>query len=386
MIEYLLVLDNGFNQPILIRRSSFEGDDMHIRRFALATALTFCSISQMSQTMGAELSVDFVLSGFVDSRERLREGAFRCRGTKIDEDPKTGRFQGDFSIFSCFSYEAGKTRFDRIETAFMPTKTSGWKPVPVEQGGKHVKLPDKTITWLEGERGVLIRSATSKAPAQIGLLDVRIIGVAPYINYEQSTPFEQIISDYRGWIGRSNGITTRRDQKIVRIEWSDRGRRMFLEFDESRGYIPVRLEYADVDKNGKVVITDRSTVEWKQINKVWVPEHVTVANGMKPGRTITYDYRFEWEKVNEPVAPELFTTRGMGLPEDTLIAAVDGKRTIQLGSVGDMTPNPKLLALEAGPAKPWWQRWPGWLAGVGTLATLVGGVYLWRRRARANTI
>jgi hypothetical protein len=110
---------------------------MNSRKLVLtALAALWLIIGRVSHVAGEEPTIDFMLSGFKDSRERLREGSFRCRGVRIEDDPKTGRFEGEISIFCCFNYDAEKTRFDRVESVQASSKTEGGKPATKQQGGE----------------------------------------------------------------------------------------------------------------------------------------------------------------------------------------------------------------------------------------------------------
>jgi hypothetical protein len=231
----------------------------------------------------------------------------------------------------------------------------------------------------------MIKSAATEPLIQIRPFDVRTVGLATYITYEHGSSFTEVIEDFQECMSRVKATVTRRDRQVVRIEWPSDGDTVSLDFDEAIGYLPVRLEFRSPDMKGGFRTTELSTVEWKQVNKVWVPDHVTVSTGAKPGRVFSCDLRFEWEKVNQPVSPELFMTRGLELPDGALIARFDVKKTTQLGAVGDMTPNPKLAALEP-PTPPWWWGWKGVTAVVAGVVAVAGSLVMFRRLSRRKNL
>jgi hypothetical protein len=149
--------------------------------------------------------------------------------------------------------------------------------------------------------------------------------------------------------------------------------------------MPISRKFFYHTNNNSKILVETAEIDWIQINNIWVPKTFSWSFDAQSYKS-EYKLNYEWISVNKPVNVEIFMTRGMELPTGTSIVGIDNQKTIQLGKIGDMTPNPRLARMEPEVPRPWWRT----ASGLGTLASglavvllLVGYWRIRRRRARA---
>ncbi len=332
---------------------------------------------------------EFVLAGFKDSRERLRTGEFRCTGTVIDDDPTFGRLEGAVEIYGAFDFDAAKYRFDRTEDERQPKPgqkyfrgRDDWQVGKI--GGKFVKTTERSIVWLNGEEAVVIRAAepASRPPRQVRPFDIRLVGIIGSVDIDQFLRMPEAL----GYLQKQFAATatvkvTRPSADYVRVELSDAAPAIEqIDFDEKIGYLPVRQEQHEP----KYGVTSRAITEWERVAGVGVPKKWQLTTGAKPGRVRSFDLNFTWVKVNEPIAPETFMTRGMGAPEGADIVSVEMGKNLSLGKIGDLEPHPDLLEIEPPAPKSVWWYWAGGI--IGTIALLLSGYFAVRHSRRGRAV
>jgi hypothetical protein len=319
------------------------------------------------------------------------------RGSNDLRPKQDRRLEGPVELFAAFDHDADKLRFDRTEVVWPahagedPTRAPNGMPLLT---GKWIKTPERSVVWRSikakhSRSTVVVYPASVKPPSDVNPFDIRIVGICNVMGYLKNTQMPKIVDGYTK--SASNGKVSRVDGTTVRLEWKDEFLRTIIDFDEKMGYLPTRYEerwlrHPPGESNDPI---ETSTVRWTRVNGIWVPVHLLQVSGTKPGPVDSYDLTFEWESVNKPVPAELFMTRGMGLPDGTLIAADAGEPKggpmASLGKVGDLEPDPRLVDLEADAATPtpWWV-WT--LVGLLAASLIGGGGYLvYRRRTNPRS-
>ena len=287
-------------------------------------------------------SAEFVLAGYQDGRERLRSGAYKCRGTKVEDDPALGRLEGPVEISGAFDYDANRIRSDRKEPVRVRKPKSAAAPAGSweigYEGGTFIKTPQRTVRWLLiDQTAAVVGPATFEPPPQIAPLDIRILGTCTYGNIVNKTPFPEHVR-YLGVA--ASGKVTRTSPTQQTLSWAEKIDESELTFDEAAGFSPVRYEVRFLRRgdNPRPEAFVFSTARWERRNGVWVPSHVFVRDGGKPGRVTSYDLTFEWESVNERLPPEVFSVSGLDLPKGTPVVSNEaggGTKAVRLGAAGD---------------------------------------------------
>ena len=116
-------------------------------------------------------------------------------------------------------------------------------------------------------------------------------------------------------------ITAHRHDGTVEIDFfynEHRLSRFRLVLDETRDFVPVRLETIVFDRAANVWRDDQLTIaEWTRINDQWVPR--TLKSSISaPRRDLSLSFR--WLSVNKPLPKALFTKDSFDLPDGTYIA------------------------------------------------------------------
>ena len=354
-----------------------------LRNCILALALLICFDGE---TVGGEPSAEFILAGFKDSRERLRTGEFRVDGKVVDESVSSGRLEGPIAIYSAFDFETNKLRFDRTAPKRVPKpgkKTIGSKNdwVVGKQGGKYVWMPERTITWWMGEEGAIIDQG-DYAPDWAQPWDVRTVGIISVADLPDFPMFAETIGHYERRLREGKAFTKEISPGIIRFDLREKITRIVIDFDMNKGYVPVMFAISGLPQEGQPEppLQTRSIVKWEEHDGLWVPKYWWVGDSGQPGQGDGYEFNFTWLKVNEPIPPETFMTRGMEIPDGTKIAMMQEDKSIYLGKVGDLEPSPLLLEME--PADERWAWWVWTLIGVAVLIVLTAIGFVTRSHLR----
>jgi hypothetical protein len=357
-----------------------------LRMQSVLLAAGLLGVGGQTQAGAADPAFDYVLTGFQDSRQRLKTGVCSVQGRKIDIDPVYGRLEGEVRLFVAFDYDAGLLRFDRTEPIRVgpdgnrdPLPKAGW--VVGSEVGKYVKTPSRTLMWINDNprtatKGALVVHGPGlRAYKQASPFDIRVVGAGNYLVYTKNGQLDALVA----------GLRSREGEAQVERPAPDRARLVFrstvseirIEFDESRQFVPTRCVATDRRPDGK--LADRpsfeSSTDWVKQVGVELPARLQLRYAASPQQELSYDLNFEWQRVNEPLPAELFQPQGMELPDGLAILRPQGGRvggTVSLGRVGDLTPDPRLAAEVPEPSdpRPWVRRNWYWVVGAVTLAVL----------------
>ena len=322
-----------------------------------------------------------------NSREKLRSGEFVAEGRYANFREN---LSGPAKTYCAFDIDKKLWRFDQICPAIVFTHRRGKQPegfeIKNDAGGKLVLMPDRMIYWENGSRLVSIDNPKFAIPHWIQPWDVRSIGMLTIIGYMQAVKFDKVYSAFaKRDVNAKSSRMTRLNKNILRWEMIEKTNHVIVDFDESKGYVPIRYWAGDSpDRRAPNTMPQHwSEVEYEQHGEIWLPKRFWISPYGKPGSDYGYEFTLTWSKVNEPIEPEKFMTRGMAIDEGTniLARAADGA-TLQLGKIGDLDPHPKLLKLEPQPPPEPWAWWVWTLIGVGVVGVLAIGIWVGRSQQR----
>lgn len=366
----------------------FTNKDIIVSYRLLCLLLLLCQ-SCPTELCADEPSPEFVLAGYRDSCEKIRNGEFRVEGILVNDREDFGRLEGPVTIYSAFDFEANKIRFDRTgpirelkaNKAYIAGKDD-WKLGT--EGGKYVWMPERSISFWNNDDAVVIRHG-DHTPHWAHAWDVRTVGLMTTNDYAKFPHYPMTIDNIQARVDWSKAKVTRQEPGIVRLEFPGTYTRTVLDFDEDKGYVLISLSLGGLISplNPSPTIQTWTHVDYRKFKGVWVPSYFWVGSGGKPGIGESYEFNFTWLKLNESIPPETFMTRGLELPTGTVITQARGNDTtksLHLGKIGDLEPNPLLLEME--PPTPWaWWVWA--LIGVGVVVVLIGvGYGVWQLRKR----
>ena len=355
--------------------------------FSKNLALPLCLIF-VFPALAQEPSAEFIMNGFKDSRQRLRTGHYSCECDYATESAKGAKSNTHLTLSAWFDYDTDSFRYDQTGSPPGRRLSRQNRPGFDRAGGKYIKKPTQSILWQTGDNFVKVDGSKIDYSSVIMVLDTRSVGLCSYLNYRNPIGFNELFEGCLSRMRRDKVSVRRVGSKLLRIDQPIAGGRLQIDFDESRGYLPISLTAFNTTKQrGKLqneqreTIVESAQVEWTKINEVWIPKSVIAISGAKPQSVFRAELRFEWQQVNQTIEPAVFTTRGLGLPDGTLIgdARNGGERPVMLGAIGDMTPNPRLALIEPPAPRPWWQGWPTYAAAVAVFIAIGVGVRFWLR-------
>ena len=338
----------------------------------------------------SELTPEYLVRGFLDSRERLRAGVFTATGSLTDRSAAAGTLTGPVHLFSAFDRDRDLFRFDRTEATRcgrdgQPTgDRAGW--TVCQHGAKYARTPVKSATWSTRDpKATVVRPADGEFNRLVRPFDVRVVGLGNQMALERFTRLEPYCQAVLRNLGGATVSEPSSDRLRVRSE--DRVAVRHYDFDRTGHGLPVRCEELRRvrDRPGEWQVWEWATTRWEKRRGVWVPVEMASQTGPDGGDHTRYQLTLNWDKVNEPPDDALFQVHGLGLPTGTAIAdQKSDTRGVPLGTVGDLQPDPRLLTIETlPPPKPIWPRWLWPAVAVAVVAALAGGLVV-RRRLRSR--
>jgi hypothetical protein len=319
---------------------------------------------------------------------------FRARGVRKSESGVEGKLEGNVEIFCSFDHANGLFRFDRTEPGMRlipgneKAGRDSWKLVT--DGGKFVSTPKETIVWAEGQPSAGILPEGKRAPDYIKPFDARALGLYLWGNFVRGSRFEQLHTffskqEFREVVEEKPGIY--RLECVLQTELP-----VLIRFwiDEQKGFAPVRFEssWANPKLAGQwqkpEVVNETS---WEEVTGVWVPRSFRIQRDSGQ-RKESYELSIQWEKINTPQPPELFTKEGLELKLGTYFMDTRSGKPIVVGAAGiDKFPRfgPEGPLPDDEPPKPaMWRLIAVWATAGLTLLSFAGvGACWYRRRRRA---
>jgi hypothetical protein len=262
-----------------------------------------------------------LLDGLRENREKLTSGIFRTSGLRETLNQEARR--GSTVKFRAYCAFDGSVRRFRYEETF----TDRYGPFDAAKtrsdAVKYVRTADRSI-HVSTQHPLAIDIELPEAPVRGGTVspfDPRVLGLVSDVELRSGMPrqsfarsFESVFEAYANDYDVED--VTQEAESVHRITFRfgpSHEFRKTLWIDAARGFTPVRMEVRR-PKGGKlqaepVVVTK---TKWKEIAGVWVPVQSEMESHFNDDRM---NVELTWEQVNKPVADEVFTIAGLGIPD-----------------------------------------------------------------------
>jgi len=265
---------------------------------------------------GAELDklreeFDFALTGLQASREKIRRGQYSLEEHRIEE--AGGKLSSiDITYSTSFDDDEGLFRTEFEQTA----------PLPQPNRFIYINRPEESYFW--NRQG----SFSTMQPGYLDNhasppVDVRTLGTGLYYDYVARGQFgENGIASLKAVLLKSAElIDVNRQGDIVALHYfsnANHSSRFQLLLDESRDFVPVRVESIVFDSGKNEWREDQSTeTTWKLVGDCWMPETL---RSVLPIPQRELELKFRWLSVNKPLDESLFTKESLALPDGTYIS------------------------------------------------------------------
>lgn len=296
---------------------------------AITTAFWCASISAAS-AVDVKGSVEFLMTGVRDARERLRQGIVRGTGTHAALDEAGRTINADVEFFYAFDWDKKMFRCEREE------------PRKRRSGGLetsrsiYLRMPGRSIQYNTKWAEVQILREDFGVRGSLHAFDLRAIGLLYQDSYESQTQFDEILDLF----GSNEPLdVTEEGGGVYRIRWVlDGVVRRTIWVNRTEGFSVTRFEVSDrrvppmpLAEDGWPLPFLINEAKWIEVNHVWVPATFRIHDRTGPDDSKPfwrYDHRFEWTLVNELLPDDLFDIGKLGAKDGTLITDYRGKAPI----------------------------------------------------------
>ncbi len=342
-------------------------------RFVVCVCMALASSFWMSAALpAAEVPADkqdlfeFLLAGLKHEREKLASGVFHAHGTRVFDDPRFERLQGDVRIFGAFDFASRSLRFDREAPVRTPAPSreaaAKWREAAVETA-RFCRTADFSAYYSsQRKEAVDIRQPDHEfqIPERV-FFDVRCLGMYVWVGFVSGDDFETTVALFAKY---PPDEVTDEGGGLHRVRWvfGDRQQRT-LWINEQQGLSPVRFVVQvkgappGPDWDEEPILTNDAT--WQQVSGIWVPktfrisEKLAVSEGERGQRkrigykVNTYSLAFDWESVNEPVDEKYFHYNDFAVEKGTYLTDWRSGEPVVVDVVGTHIPG---LGLQSPPA------------------------------------
>lgn len=338
----------------------------------------------------------FVLSGMRNERLKVRSGLCRITGqyaARKPDDPKRD-IEGPLTIF--FAFDGDKVRFDRAQPGWVvdrkttrphPNGEPGQATADMKRGVEKYKFYDngkKAAFWSEDEPQINVMASLGDKPNHflgLGYFDVRGLGL-----YQTGIANQKrLMAQFDAYIGRKLPFQVDRSDPATWVLWDDHHDRIMdvrvsISVDVRNGFTPVKfvVRQRNHKLNEEWFTAQDITTRWEKRNDVWLPvSHNTFYSGGKGDVRQDVSLTIGWEKVNEPIDPDLFDYKSFGAPD--WVGVTDSSLGYGI-TIKPISPAP--------PPASRWRTIARIALAVIALGALFGGVlvFIKRRRRRALAV
>jgi hypothetical protein len=334
----------------------------------------------------------FVLSGMRKERLKVRSGLCRMTGqyaVRNPADPKSD-IEGPLTILDAF--EGEKVRFDRAQPGWVvdretvrpdPSGQPGRATSDMKRGIERYKFCDngkKSAFWSEDQPQINVMASLGDKPNHflaLGYFDARGLGLYEYGSLSRQKRLNALFDEYAS---RKVPLEVDRSDPAIWVLRQDHHDqimdvRVSISVDVRNGFTP--FKYLIRQRNHKLneewyTVQERTT-KWEKRNDVWLPvSHNYVFSPGKDDWRNEVSFTISWEKVNEPIDPDLFDYKSFGAPD--WVGVVDNSLGYGV-TIKPMSPPP--------PAPSRWRTVaPIALGVIAVGAIIVGALTLIKRRRR----
>lgn len=328
---------------------------------------------------------NFAWAGFKDNRDRLQMGVFRAHG-QLKINTEMNRVEGEVHIFSAFDFPQKLLRFDRAEPVpFKINPTKNARPLS-QWGGKYARNRITVDISLPEDPFAVSFPLGKKAPPQLAVFDVRVVGLYDWLGVTRSFDYDDIYKHYSTRVPAEIEIQDNIYRLSIHQDAGGIPVRHEIWLDGNKGFSPIHFErrFRDAKSpDGKWSEPDCiSESTWNQVDGVWVPSSWKLETLKKGTVQKGYYLTFEWEAINRPIEERLFSKEGFDLPKGTYLVDLRLQKPIVTEIVGG-GPNYVLNAEATLPTHSWFFSTWVWLLRIALVVLLVAAVLIWwRRRVR----
>ncbi len=358
----------------------------------ITVALLTCRAGIQAADLSEASSLsEFVMGGMRAERDAIRSGIVTITGSRSENGKAWGTFNVNVKYVVSFDYDKNLFRFDESDYRMVWADSPGVKPVDESMTSNLPEGKDASgRKWVTVESGgALVRTneydlvrgidstMINRLPAgvvndtSVHVFDVRALGLMGLIEFQQGKTVD-VLLNVMDKIHMT--IEPLQSPKGYRCEYSNTELKQEFWIDETKGMSPFRWQ---TTRSGQV--TFQSDTEWKAIDNIWLPSTYTMTDKNLTDVEKSWHLVFEWDQVNLPLDPQLFTAAGLATDENA--AVVDLTLGMPVLEPAFPMPLPKLPPMK--PVNPNSRsRW-GWII----LANVVGGGVAWwffRRRAKSQ--
>ncbi len=346
---------------------------------------------------------EFLISGVKNERRKLLSGVARFRGTYVEKHKENSSLELDGPTDGLVAIDGGKVRFDMSGPGWAVDHKSVER-IPNSAMVKGRTVRGRCTTRFADDRLRVTLWHSNNSMAVIALprdlpdrsayqyVDIRGItllspgAIAKQLTLEKAC---DALAAHR----KDEGNVKQIDDSTWLLTFSARVKpeqlvRVSLTVDVKSGFTPTdyKCEHVPVGKENELgwSLDFENRTRWTQINQVWVPSHHEFQlwePEKGSGSLKTFD--FQWESVNAPVDPSLFTYKTFELPDSVWIQDVSGGQPAMIKGMTSVA--------EGGthPQEGGGTRWFSVvLLGCGGLVIIVVSILLLarRRRRRSGTV
>lgn len=272
--------------------------------------------------------VEFAFASLKASRELLRRGRYGLVEQRVETDAGA-RQVFDIESTTGFDLDRHMVRVELSQTSPFPYRFT------------YVEGSNKAAFY--NHQGIL----TVVSPGYLDKhpnapLDLSVVGAGLYYDYVSRGQLSggglDLVKTAILERGRLVGVR-HRDKSLVIDYFSDKTltSRFRLVLDESRDFVPLRIETIVLDEERKAWREEQATeTTWTRVADIWLPEEVK-SRLTAPPRQLSL--RFQWLSVNEPLDETLFAKESITLPKGTYIAdqTIKPDRSVLVEVVGRPT-------------------------------------------------
>ena len=332
------------------------------------------------------VAADFAKAAWQDSLSKLNSGIYEANGTAQTTRDSTVT-NSRIVVRSAFDHSLAKSNFKRWSSDWDSGQTAAdFSPenmVTFASDGR------TKILWNPGSHVASISTLESDLPGYKGLLnpfDVRGLGIIIVTSFDRPADLDKLNKNF--WNEKNYRLErVSETDEICTLEWlitTLPGRRRKLVLDKTKGYLPISMRWIQVSEGTEFVPIENS-VEWSADDSgCWVPKAAQMAattaradGSIAVQHMLTYS--FEWESVNQPLDPDLFTEGGLDLPHAAAVMDVSVPEGILLRRVGyegyeealNGTREAKIVSVKDGSTQRLWLIVGNVILGAGLLILLL---------------
>ena len=248
--------------------------------------------SEVQPSEVQQISADIAIIQCLDNIERLRSGVCRIRIVRKEHGVDVD------SADIATAFDSDSLRFDRLR---------GYEG-GIVQGGRYIRTGDKSYEILGQDGTTIMRDDASAAShSAINPFDVRALGT---FTLNMNGPRSNVIK-FLGNLHKKLDFAVNRQGSLTQFTWRQTtaenqsiDRELWLDADQGNNWVRFR---SDSELMG--FDTDLET-SWKEQNGVYVP--VSLKETHKTAMILRESLvTVDWESVNKPVDPAMFTPEGL---------------------------------------------------------------------------